>query len=30
MSDYGTDKEKYINAFFENINWDVVSKRLIK
>ena len=28
MTDYGTDKAKYINAFFENLNWDVISKRV--
>jgi superoxide dismutase, Fe-Mn family len=25
--DYGTDKAKYINAFFKNINWNVVTTR---
>jgi Fe-Mn family superoxide dismutase len=28
MPDYGLDRAAYINAFFNNINWDVVSKRL--
>ncbi len=27
MRDYGTDRAKYLDAFFQNINWDVVSKR---
>lgn len=27
MIDYCTKKADYLNAFFENINWDVVSKR---
>lgn len=27
MPDYGLDRAKYIDAFFNNINWDVVSKR---
>lgn len=27
MPQYGLDKAKYIDAFFANINWDVVSKR---
>ena len=25
---YGTDKDKYINAFMDNINWEVVEKRM--
>ncbi len=25
---YGTDKDKYIDAFMDNINWDVVEKRM--
>lgn len=28
MTDYGTDRASYINAFFNNINWDVVSGRV--
>lgn len=28
MIDYGLKKADYINAFFENINWDVVEKRM--
>ncbi len=27
MPDYGLDRAAYINAFFNNIKWDVVSKR---
>jgi Fe-Mn family superoxide dismutase len=27
MPQYGLDKAKYIEAFFNNINWDVVAKR---
>lgn len=27
LLDYGIDRKKYIEAFFNNINWDVVSKR---
>lgn len=27
MPDYGLDRGAYINAFFDNINWDVASKR---
>jgi len=27
MPQYGLDKAKYIDAFFSNINWDVVTKR---
>jgi Fe-Mn family superoxide dismutase len=27
MPQFGLDKRKYIDAFFSNINWDVVSKR---
>ena len=30
MIDYGTDKASYLKAFFENIDWDVVDKRLKK
>ncbi|MBV9080408.1 MAG: superoxide dismutase [Elusimicrobia bacterium] len=29
MTDYGTDRASYINAFFKNINWDVVASRAI-
>lgn len=25
---YGTDKDKYIDAFMNNINWDIVEKRM--
>ena len=28
--DQGPDRKKYIDAFFENINWDVVNKRFEK
>ena len=28
MTDYGTDRSKYLDAFFRNINWDVVDKRM--
>ncbi len=28
MIDYGIDKSSYVKAFTENINWDVVNKRL--
>lgn len=28
MIDYGLKRTDYINAFFENINWDVVEKRM--
>ena len=28
MIDYGIDKSKYIDVFFENINWDEVNSRL--
>lgn len=28
MIDYGTKKADYLAAFFKNINWDVVNKRL--
>lgn len=28
MIDFGIDRRKYIEVFFENINWDVVNKRL--
>jgi superoxide dismutase, Fe-Mn family len=27
MIDYGTDKSKYIQAFFKNINWEIVEMR---
>ena len=27
MIDYGTKKADYLNAFFENVNWEVVNKR---
>ncbi|MDD4894394.1 MAG: superoxide dismutase [Candidatus Omnitrophica bacterium] len=27
MTDYQLDRAKYIDAFFKNINWDVVTKR---
>lgn len=27
MIDYGTKKAEYLNAFMENVNWDVVNKR---
>jgi len=27
ITQYGLDRAKYIDIFFENINWDVVSKR---
>lgn len=27
MIDYGTKKADYLNAFFENVNWDAVNKR---
>lgn len=27
ITQYGTDRAQYIKAFFDNINWDVVSKR---
>jgi superoxide dismutase, Fe-Mn family len=27
MIDYATDRAGYINAFFENLNWDVVARR---
>lgn len=27
MPQYGLDKAKYIEAFFNNVNWDVVAKR---
>jgi Fe-Mn family superoxide dismutase len=29
MPDYGTDREKYAEAFFKNINWDEVNARLM-
>lgn len=28
MIDFGIDRKEYIKIFFENINWDVVNKRL--
>lgn len=28
MIDYGTKKADYLNAFMENVNWDVVNSRL--
>ncbi|MBI4738344.1 hypothetical protein HY772_02065 [Candidatus Woesearchaeota archaeon] len=28
MIDYGIKKADYLNAFFENVNWDVANKRL--
>jgi Fe-Mn family superoxide dismutase len=28
ITDYGLDRAKYIENFFKNINWEVVSKRL--
>jgi Fe-Mn family superoxide dismutase len=28
MIDYGIDKSSYVKTFMENINWDVVNKRL--
>lgn len=27
MIDYATDRGAYINAFFENLNWDVITRR---
>lgn len=30
MIDFGIDKKRYINVFFNNINWEVVNDRLIK
>ncbi len=30
MPQYGLDKLKYIDAFFNNINWDIVSRRFSK
>lgn len=27
MTQYGLDRSRYINAFFDNINWEKVSKR---
>jgi len=27
MIDFGIDRDKYLNRFFENINWEVVEKR---
>jgi Fe-Mn family superoxide dismutase len=29
MIDYGTDRGKYLDAFFNNIDWEVVAKRLV-
>jgi superoxide dismutase len=28
MIDYKTDRAKYLEAFINNMNWDVVEKRL--
>jgi superoxide dismutase len=28
--DFGNDKKAYVKAFFNNINWNVVSKRYHK
>jgi Fe-Mn family superoxide dismutase len=28
MTDYGLKRADYIAAFFKNINWDIVAKRL--
>jgi superoxide dismutase, Fe-Mn family len=28
MTDYGLKKADYIEAFFKNVKWDVVEKRL--
>lgn len=30
LLDYGIDRAKYIEAFFNNINWDVVAKRYVR
>lgn len=30
MIDFGIDRKKYIKVFFDNINWQVVNKRLTK
>lgn len=30
LLDYGIDRGKYIDAFFNNVNWDVVSKRYVQ
>lgn len=30
LLDYGLDRAAYIDAFFENINWDVVNKRYVE
>lgn len=30
MIDFGIDRKKYIDVFIENINWDVVNKRVKK
>jgi len=27
MPEYGLDRAKYIDAFFKNIDWEVVSRR---
>jgi Fe-Mn family superoxide dismutase len=29
MADYGIKKAGYIDAFFKNVNWDVVESRLL-
>ena len=28
--DYGTDKKKYVDAFFENLNWGVIEENFMK
>jgi superoxide dismutase len=28
MIDYGIDRAKYLDAFANNLDWDIVSKRL--
>jgi len=30
MIDFGIDKKRYINVFFNNIDWEVVDQRLVK
>ena len=30
MIDYGTNKAEYLKAFFENVDWNIVSKRFGK
>ncbi len=30
MIDFGIDKKRYINVFFNNINWNAVNERLVK